>query len=131
MSARRDMAFGRFRITDEGELMLDKRGMEVAYDDSLYVKVSARNRTAIMKKTTREGSRKNDTYVNGDILHKAVLKFIDDFGDYTAEEEYTEMEFTLHVTDAKFILMMSRKKGFVNFLIDWYLKQEEEKIKNE
>ena len=122
MSKRRDLALARFTIID-GVLVMDKRGREVIYDDSIYVKISAENKKKIILQNTKSGSIKNDSYANGDILHNAIKKFIDVFGDFTDAESHKEMEFTLHVSDAKFVLMMSRKIGFVNFLIDWYFKE--------
>ena len=116
------------------DLYVNKRGRSLIFDDSIDVKITNENKKQLFKRSIEEGTHKNNTYINGKVLSEAIAYFTAKYDDYTTELEHTLISFDIKVKDAKFIYLMSRKQGFVNFLLDMYFKEtlqenEEEKTK--
>lgn len=116
-------------ITTEGNLMLHKKGRDILYEDSIEVKINKENSYQLFK-VEKDKKYKYNTEANGEILNEAITLFREEFGDFTENDGNTVIEFNISMENAKFILLMSRKQGFVNFILDYYFKKREEE-KNE
>ena len=114
-----------FTIKDD-VIFLHKKGRKVIFDDSIRIRMNEKNKKRLNGTSYDNHAVAGNTRVNGEVLHKAIERFINTFGDFTKEEKNGEMEFDISTSDMRFILFMSRKQGFVNFLLDWYYKYLEE-----
>lgn len=117
-------------VIENGELYFYKGGRKVIFNDSIRVLINDKNKKRLYNTAYENGVRKNNTWIHGKILHEAIEEFKSEFEDYTADETHDELEFDADSKDAKFIVLMSRKTGFVNFLLDWYYTKLKEENKN-
>jgi hypothetical protein len=115
-------------VIENGELYFYKGGRKLIFNDSIRANINEQNKKKLYNTAFENGVKKNNTWVHGKVLHAAIEAFKEEFGDFTADETHDELEFDADSRDAKFIVLMSRKTGFVNFLLSWYyqkIKEEE------